>query len=199
MRSIFLFLLTMLAIADCSQNGTSTRPSLSAKDYIELLSLENHPEGGYFSSYYRASDQVITLDARYNTGDKHRPSGTSIYFLLEKQNFSAWHRLKSDEVWHYYDGGSPIDIHIIDQNGKLTTHCLGNPNMTEHASFQLLIHSGCWFAAEVRDQESFALVGCTVSPGFEYCDFELGDRENLIHQYPDHLSMIRKLTRVDPG
>jgi len=192
----FLFILTTWATADCGQIGTSTRPRLSAKDYIELLSLEKHIEGGYFCSYYRSANQVVILDSRYNTEDKYRPSGTSIYFLLEKQDFSAWHRLKSDEIWHYYDGESPIDIHIIDQNGKLTTHCLGNPSMTENASFQVLINSGNWFAAEVRDKESFGLVGCTVSPGFEYSDFELGDRESLIHQYPHYISIISQLTRI---
>ena len=183
-----------------AHNFTSIKGTkLSAADYIKLFNLEKHVEGGYFRLDYRAKDSIIPLDPRYtNKGgskeEQQRCAGSSIYYLLEKQGYSAWHRLKSDEIWHYYDGGSPIDIHVINREGKLVTHTLGNPSITENASFQVVINAGNWFAAEVRYKTSFALVGCTVSPGFEYCDFELANRKILSHQYPLHAAIINRIS-----
>ena len=126
-----------------------------------------------------------------------RYAGSSIYFMLEKEDFSTWHRLKSDEVWHYYDGGSPIDIYIIDNNGKLKIHTLGNPGITENASFQIVVPAGVLFAAEVSDKLFFGLVGCTVSPAFEYEDFELvNDRNQLVKLYPDLINIIDKFIKL---
>lgn len=179
---------------------------LSAKDYISKFKLESHQEGGYFSINYKAKDTVLPLNPRYqntaNSQDSLQPqraAGSSIYFLLEKQDFSAWHKLNSDEIWHYYDGASPLDIHVIDQNGNLKTYILGNPRNTKDASFQVVISAGDWFAAEVRDKSSFSLIGCTVAPGFEYCDFELANRKNLAAQFPQHVDVINKLTRLTPA
>ena len=174
-------------------------------NYIQLLGLEKHIEGGYFGVFYRSQDKVMPLDPRYhitNEADEsveERYAGTSIYFLLEKDDFSAWHRLKSDEIWHYYDGGSPIDIHVLDEDGRLTTHTLGRPGVTQDASFQVLVRAGCWFAAEVRDKSSFGLVGCTVSPGFEYQDFELADKLYLINQYKNQQESVNKFIRMSPS
>lgn len=177
-------------------------------NYVKLLKLESHVEGGYFKLFYKSSDKVKPLSERYHQERSQidaqeeksveRHAGSSIYFLLEKQEFSAWHRLKSDEVWHYYDGGSPIEIHVIDHDGQLKTYVLGNPCITENASFQIAVKAGVWFAAEVRDKQSFGLVGCTVSPAFEYGDFELADRKQLSSQYPAHESIIYRLTRIVP-
>ena len=183
------------------------------ENWIDLLNLERHIEGGYFGVFYKSTDKVAPLDDRY-TSKQHlittngstevpqdnekieRHAGSSIYFLLDKEDFSAWHQLNSDELWHYYDGGSPIDIYIINQHGHLTIKTLGNPIRSEGASFQVVIGAGDWFAAEVRDKSSFALMGCTVSPGFEYCDFTLADRDILTSQYPEHTFIINKLTRT---
>jgi predicted cupin superfamily sugar epimerase len=162
--------------------------------YIDLLKLERHIEGGYFCQIYQSSDRVKPISSRY-TNEKttvERSAGTSIYFLLNEKDFSAWHSLKSDEIWHYYDGGSPLAIHIIDENGKLRTHLLGNPRLTHGACFQVIIKAGCWFAAEVVDKKSFGLVGCTVSPGFEYQDFFLADSKDLAAQFPQHAEIISK-------
>lgn len=184
---------------------------LSASQYIEKLRLTRHPEGGYFGEVYRAKDMVLPLETRYKNNNikdssesnqqvlSQYTAGTSIYYLLSKHDFSAWHRLKSDEIWHYYDGGSPIDLHVIDQNGNLKTHVLGNPRTTKEAVFQVVIRAGDWFAAEVRDKSTFSLVGCTVSPGFEFSDFELAKRNELILQYPQHTGIINQLTRVAPS
>jgi len=179
-----------------------SKSKFSADDYIKKLKLEKHQEGGFFSLNYKSTDVVVPLDSRYrNSGrerdEPHRFAGSSIYYLLDKDDFSAWHRLKSDEIWHYYDGGSPIDIHVIDHDGQLKTYGLGNPLLNKNASFQVIIKAGVWFAAEVHDKESFGLIGCTVSPAFEYGDFVLVNRKNLVLQYPEHEIIINKFTRIE--
>jgi predicted cupin superfamily sugar epimerase len=194
--------------------STDTRKKLTASDYKNILQLEKHIEGGYFKVCYTSEDEVIPLDDRYRANEpqinihdnkrmslsiEKRSAGSFIYFMLEHQDFSAWHRLKSDEIWHYYDGGSPIDIHTIDPDGALQTHTLGNPEMTDYASFQVVITAGRWFSAEVRDKLSFGLVGCTVSPGFEYKDFELANKKDLVAKFPKHSAIINRLTHAKPN
>ncbi|EKD71096.1 MAG: hypothetical protein ACD_46C00272G0001, partial [uncultured bacterium] len=104
----------------------------TVEEYIGKLNLQRHPEGGYFSEIYRSTDKVIPLNDRYRSDNKPitRDAGTSIYFLLDKTDYSAWHVLKSDEIWHFYDG-SPMHIHTIDEQGELKTHILGNPCFTD--------------------------------------------------------------------
>ncbi|MGQ3888337.1 cupin domain-containing protein [Legionella sp. CNM-1927-20] len=179
-------------------NVPFARNRLTAKEYIQKLKLERHQEGGYFCETYASRDIVMPQHVRYKdeSTEVYRKASTAIYFLLDKQEFSAWHCLKSDEIWHYYDGGSPIDIYIIDNEGQLVTRTLGNPLLTEGASFQVIIEAGLWFAAEVRDKTSFGLIGCIVSPGFEYSDFSLAERDQLAEKYPEHTFIINKLTRV---
>ena len=171
----------------------------SAKDYIQKFDMIAHQEGGFFSVAYASNDKVKPLAERYqaleNEKKIERRAGSAIYYLLSNTDFSAWHRLKSDEIWHYYDGGSPIDIHIIDQNGQLRTHILGRPQMTENAAFQVAINANNWFAAELRDKSSFALAGCSVCPGFEYNDFELANSSHLCNKYPEHKTIIERLSR----
>ena len=143
-------------------------------------------------------DLVLPLEPRYKN-DKEDPvvrkAMSAIYFLLNKEEYSAWHCLKSDEIWHYYDGGSPVEIYVIDTQGALRTYLLGNPRLIEEASFQVIIGAGKWFAARLQDQTSFALVGCTVSPGFEYNDFILADKDILISKYPQHIDIISSFSR----
>ena len=115
------------------------------------------------------------------------------YFLLEGENFSAFHRLRSDEVWHFY-AGSPLLVHVIDPSGKHSTIFLGSaPDVGQ--TLQAVVRAGCWFASHVWDWKSHALVGCTVAPGFDFEDFEMGKREALVAEYPQHRDLIRKLTR----
>jgi predicted cupin superfamily sugar epimerase len=183
---------------------------LSADNWIKKLKLQPHPEGGYYSEFYRAKNAVRRIEQCYKNNiapdlkkinQDQLPqysAGTSIYYLLNKKDFSAWHRIKSDEIWHYYDGGSPIDVHVIDKKGTLKTYIVGNPRITKGASFQVVVQAGDWFAAEVRDKTTFGLVGCTVSPGFEFRDFELASGKELVSQYPQHESIINRLTRVTP-
>lgn len=163
---------------------------LTAKSYIKQLQLKKHPEGGYFREVYRSAELILSeqLPARYKS---LRNFSTSIYFLLEGKQFSAFHRLQSDELWHFYDG-CPIIINIINQEGDLTMKKIGKKKDCE---FQIAIEKQSWFAAELEDKNSFALFGCTVSPGFEFDDFELGERNNLVRKFPLHTDLIKHLTK----
>ena len=160
-----------------------------AKYYIQKLQLEKHPEGGYFREVYR-SGEMISIDVPKK--NLKRNVSTSIYFLLEGSQISKFHRLKSDELWHFYDGGS-VKVFVIEENGKLTEIILGN-KIEEGEVFQTVIKKNSWFAAEVVNKRSFALIGCTVSPGFDFSDFELADRKFLLKCFPKHQSLIFKFT-----
>ncbi len=161
------------------------------KYYIEKMGLEKHPEGGYFKEIYRSGEYIETtsLPDRYK-GD--RVFSTSIYFLLEKNQKSVFHRLQSDETWHFYDGGT-VKVFMIDENSELSEIRLGR-NIEKDERLQFTIPKNCWFAAELEDKKSFCLVGCTVAPGFEFSDFEMGSRESLIEKYPAHKELITRLT-----
>jgi uncharacterized protein len=165
----------------------------SAQFWINHLGLTKHPEGGYFREVYR-SDEIISkkgLPERYTS---FRPFSTSIYFLLESHEFSAFHRLKSDEVWHFYCGSS-ITIYVINPRGDLNRWVLG-PDPGKGEVFQQTIQMGCWFAATVNENDSFTLTGCNVSPGFDFEDFELGKKDYLVRQFPKHSGLFERLTII---
>jgi hypothetical protein len=166
----------------------------SAKYYISKLQLLPHPEGGYYREVYRSDDVIEAgyLPKRYKT---KRTSSTSIYFLLEGEQVSRLHKLNSDEIWHYYDG-CPARIYNIDEKGELTEVTIGR-NLEQGESLQVLIKRNTWFGAELKDKTSFCIVGCTVSPGFEFDDLELADRKKLLKLYPFHEEIIKKLTKFD--
>lgn len=162
-----------------------------ARFWIEKLHLQPHPEGGYYRETYRAEQRVLGCCLHEHEGP--RSIATAIHFLLPGDQFSALHRLRSDEMWHFYTG-SPLTIYIIDPQGTLSQVRLGTkPENGE--SFQAVVKAGCWFGATVDDPEGYTLVGCTVSPGFEYEDFELGNRQSLLDRYPQHREIIERLTR----
>lgn len=161
-----------------------------ANYWIEKLNLQEHPEGGYFIETYRSDESIKenNLPSRYNSD---RSFGTSIYFLLTTESVSNFHRLASDEIWHYHQGGSAL-IHMISPEGKLNSRRIG-PDLEAGDSLQVVIPRESWFAAEVI-KESFILVGCTVSPGFEFEDFELAERSGLLKTYPDFKKLIQRFT-----
>jgi predicted cupin superfamily sugar epimerase len=160
-----------------------------AKYYIQKLHLNKHPEGGYYREIYR-SGEMISIDAPKK--NLKRNVSTSIYFLLEGPQVSKFHRLNSDELWHFYDGSS-VKIYVVDERGRLTEIILGKK--TENGEvFQTVIKKNNWFAAEVINKRSFALIGCTVSPGFDFSDFELASRDYLLEKYPKHKELIFKFT-----
>lgn len=162
-----------------------------AKKYIEKLQLELHPEGGYYKEIYRSGEIILPdhLPERYKSS---RNFSTSIYFLLDGNQVSNFHKLNSDEQWHFYDGSS-IRIYVIGSNGKLDKIILGK-ELGKGESFQTVIKRNSWFGAELIDKNSFALIGCTVSPGFNFGDFEMGNRNDLVLQYPDFKEVIIRLT-----
>lgn len=159
--------------------------------YIKALNLKPHPEGGYFREVYRSDENIPKsfLPKRYSG---KRNFSTSIYFLLEGEQTSKFHRLKSDEQWHFYDG-SPVRIYIIEAVGNLKSITLGN-DLSKDEVFQIVIPRNNWFAAELVDKNSFCLVGCVVSPGFDFSDFEMAEREELISQFPHHKMLIERFT-----
>jgi predicted cupin superfamily sugar epimerase len=164
-----------------------------AKYWIDTLGLIAHPEGGYYRETYR-SGLSIAREALPPQFAGPRLVSTAIYFLLDGENFSAFHRLRSDEMWHFYAGGA-LTVHVIDASGRYSELHLGRDNEAGE-SLQAVVKAGCWFASRVRDPESFALVGCTVAPGFDFEDFELGKRSELITLYPQNKKLIEELTRT---
>lgn len=163
----------------------------TAEYWIKKLQLQKHPEGGYFREVYRSDEEIKSehLPGRYGGARNH---STSIYFLLQSDEFSAFHQIKSDETWHFYNG-SGLTIHMINEKGKYSAIKLGS-NPEEGEVFQFTIPHGVWFAASGDKSDSYALVGCTVAPGFHYDDFELGKRGVLTKLFPALRDIIAKFT-----
>ncbi|EIF29649.1 hypothetical protein BCh11DRAFT_05104 [Burkholderia sp. Ch1-1] len=160
-------------------------------ELIRRLDLKPHPEGGFFSETYRSAERVIR-DKDGSGSAQTRSASTAIYYLLCDGAHSAWHRIKSDEVWHFY-AGEPLNVHVLDESGALVTHKLGNALTHTNAVFQAFVPAGLWFAAECADPATFALVGCTVAPGFEFSEFELADVDALKARHPRHAALIERL------
>jgi uncharacterized protein len=164
----------------------------TAQYWIEHLSLSRHPEGGYYSATYK-SDLTLPHNALPPAFGGDRSASTAIYFLLDGKDFSAFHRIASDEVWHFYAGNALV-VYVIDPDGQRSEVYLGShPEGGE--AFQGVVKAGCWFASRLQDGAGFALVGCTVAPGFEFADFELATKAKLSGIYPAHQELIEELTR----
>jgi predicted cupin superfamily sugar epimerase len=151
---------------------------------VKKLGLEEHPEGGYFKQTYR-SDTTVNVKG-YNGP---RNISTAIYYMLASDQFSAFHRIKSDEIWHYYAGGL-VALYAIAGDGKLSKIKIGRSGTP-----QAVIKAGTWFAAALDSRRSYCLLGCTVSPGFDYRDWELGKRDELVRMYPKHRKIIERYTK----
>jgi predicted cupin superfamily sugar epimerase len=158
----------------------------------QQLKLNDHIEGGGFSEVYR-SLLVFTSDQLPPQFTGSRPACTHIHFMLEKGQFSAFHRIRSDELWHFYSG-DPLIVYEIDETGILIEHLLGSdPGAGQ--SFFCVIKGGNWFASRLAGEGEYGLVGCTVAPGFDFADFELAKKDELLHQFPDHAALINALCR----
>lgn len=164
----------------------------TAQDWIEKLNLQPHPDGGYYRETYRSTD-LINQDQSLSRYIGLRNSCTAIYYLLKEQDFSPFHKLKSDEIFHFY-AGSALDVHLISELGIYSHLKLGN-NPDNNEVLQLVIPQSTWFASNVSKEESYSLIGCTVSPGFDFNDFTLGEKQQLINLYPQHQQIIEQLTR----
>jgi predicted cupin superfamily sugar epimerase len=164
-----------------------------AQYWINHLGLSPHPEGGYYRATYKA-DLTIVRDALPSSYHGDRSASTAIYFLLDGRDFSAFHRIASDEVWHFYTGSSLV-VYVIDPAGDYSELHLGC-GTEEGEVFQAVVKAGCWFASRVKDAAGFALVGCTVAPGFDFADFELAVRSEIVAAYPQHGKLLEELTRL---
>lgn len=159
---------------------------------IHQLELKPHPEGGFYKEIYQSEDFVeeSCLPEKFNA---KRRFCTSIYYLLSAGDFSAFHRIKSDELWHYYAGGSII-LHLLDVEKGYQKKILGN-QLDSNGSFQVIVPANAWFAAELLEGDLFSLAGCTVSPGFDFNDFELADKTKLLLEFPGHTDLINRFSR----
>ncbi len=162
--------------------------------YIQHLGLLPHPEGGFYKETYRCAN-TLPASALSINGNGERNLSTAIYFLLEAGNFSAFHRIQSDELWHFYTGDA-LEVIEIDKNGVLKVTALGHA-VKQGEVFQYLVPAHTWFASRVKKGGSFSLVGCTVAPGFDFADFELANREDFIQTFPQHEKIIGELTRIN--
>jgi len=166
--------------------------ALNATQLIDHFGMIPHPEGGFYKETYRSSEEIHEecLPLRF---DGERLFSTAIFYLLQGMDFSAFHRIKSDEIWHFYDG-TALNIYVIDQQGNFELITLGR-NINYGETYQAAVKAGNWFAAEPADPEGFCFVGCTVAPGFDFHDLEIAERESMIFEFPQHSAIIQKLTR----
>ncbi|MGK0290946.1 MAG: putative cupin superfamily sugar epimerase, partial [bacterium] len=163
----------------------------TAENWIQKLELEKHPEGGFFKETYRSTEKIAkaTLPDRFSQDCSF---STAIYFLLKSDQFSAFHRIQSDELW-YFHTGSPLLIHVITPSGKYNTIRLGS-NIDQEELFQAVVEKGSWFGATVCKENTYSLVSCSVAPGFNFSDFELAKQNDLLQSYPEHQTIIKRLT-----
>ena len=167
---------------------------MTAAYYVEKFAMQPHPEGGYFVETYRSAELIPKAGLPERFGEA-RSFSTAIYFLLESHHVSAFHRIASDEVWHFYAGG-PLEIFVITPTSELTVIRLGN-NPEQGDVFQAVVPAGCWFGSKPAPGTDFSLVGCTVAPGFDFADFEMASREDLLQEFPQYREVIEKLS--EPG
>lgn len=163
----------------------------TAQSYIQALQLQPHPEGGFFSESYRSA-QTMALSAP-GGGTQQRNVCTAIYFLLEAGNFSAFHRIQSDEIWHFY-AGQALEVLELLPDGQLCCTRLGSDILRGEIP-QYVVPADTWFASRVAEGGTFSLVGCTVAPGFDFADFRLARRQELLEIFPQNLQVITELTR----
>ena len=163
----------------------------SVKEIIKKLGLEPHPEGGYFKETYRSEEEIEEGGLSTNFIGK-RAVSTCIYFLLTSNDFSAFHRIQQDEIWHFYSG-SAVRLHTITESGVHSEFIIGN-DLSKGEVPQLIVPKRDWFAAEVINENAYTLVGCTVAPGFDFKDFNLPSRKELVSLFPEHKGIITRLT-----
>jgi predicted cupin superfamily sugar epimerase len=166
---------------------------LTADRIRALLKLEPHPiEGGYFVETYQSALRIpkASLPEAYAND---RAAGTAIYYLLTPDTFSALHKLPGDEIFHFYLG-DPVEMLQLHPGGGGEVIVLGQ-DIASGMRPQHVVAGGVWQGSRLRPGGSYALLGTTMSPGFDYQDYETGKRQMLTQLYPHHSSMIASLTR----
>ena len=187
--AVTLSLLLLLPIA-CSNANTVT--PITAQDLVRLYDLTPHPEGGFFKETFRDVGVIPhhALPSQFIKGDRH--FSTAIYFLLPEGTKSKLHRILSDEVWHFYLG-DPLTIVQISPKGDVEKIVLGH-DVQAGQKVQHVVPAGFWFGASPNSGSRFSFVGCTVAPGFDFADFEMGTRSSLLQQFPQAKDVIELLT-----
>jgi predicted cupin superfamily sugar epimerase len=178
------------------------------KYLVEKLNLrELYGEGGYYRETYRSKENILinsfdnhdNKDKLYCLAENNtnltntRSIFTLIYYLLDGDQFSAFHKVRFDEIWHFYKG-STVSLYLLTDNKKLLSIQLGN-NFDNGEHMHYVIKGNTWFAAEINDKSSYSLIGCSVSPGFDFKDFKLGSKSELKKIYPQYEFLIEKLSR----
>jgi predicted cupin superfamily sugar epimerase len=167
-------------------------PATSARQWIETLGLRPHPEGGYYRETYRAAEVLSPACLPPRFGGE-RAMCTAIYYLLEGSDLAALHRIRQDEVLHFYDGAAAV-IHVIDPAGNYSASRLGR-NLAQGEFPQIMVPGGHLFGMKVADGGTYSFFGCTVAPGFDFADFEMPTRADLVRKFPQHRGLIESLTR----
>jgi len=165
---------------------------MTVQQLIQQYNLQPHPEGGWYKETYKSDEYISgsTLPERFGGS---RVFSTAIYFLLEQGNFSAFHRIKSDECWHFY-AGDPLVVYVMQLNGRLDIIHLGN-DIEKGQVFQFVVPANCWFASRPAPGSTFCFVSCTVAPGFDFTDFELAKASSLTALFPQQKAIIEELCR----
>ena len=159
-----------------------------SRPLIEAHGLKPHPEGGFYKETYRSAVKTATPRGE-------RPVSTGILYLLPEGQYSSLHRIKSDEMWHFHLGGA-LRLTQISPKGKVESVILG-PDVLKGEKLQHVVPAGFWFGAQPQPGASFCLLGCTVAPGFDFADFELGARSALIAKFPSARETIERLTKKE--
>lgn len=162
---------------------------MKSQQIIEILNLTPHPEGGYYARTYESATEIQTKNGS-------RFLLTSIYYLVESHRHSTLHRIRSDELWHFYDG-SPYTLVQISPDGELKKIILGK-DLAKGQTLQHCVPAGYWFGGFTEEKNSYSLMGCCVSPGFAFEDFELGKKNTLLQLFPQHKTMVERLS-FDPA
>ena len=155
--------------------------------WLAKLGLKPHPEGGHYKEVYRSDNEVSVAKS-----SSKKSAVTSIYYLLEKSDFSSFHRISSDEIWYFHRGEAVI-IHTLESDMKLTSVELSDG---QSGVFSHVVKAGKWFSAELKEKKGFALVSCAVAPGFEFEGFELAEKKELRSEFPNHVEIIDRLCRL---
>ena len=162
------------------------KDELTAEEVIDLLRLKKHPlEGGWFRETYRS-------EATMRIHDGERPAGTAIYYMLTTETFSEFHRLPGDELFHFYLG-DPVTMAWLMADGSCCGMTLG-PDLRASQMLQVVVPGGVWQGMYLNEGGAWALLGTTMSPGFDYADYESAERDALLEQYPDEAELILRLT-----
>jgi hypothetical protein len=189
-------LIAFLLIFSIGQHALGGEKMTTAEDVIKMMDLKPLPEeGGFYRETYRSdhgdnSGHVFGIDV-----EGVRSLNTAIYYLISKGSFSAIHKIKSDEIFHFYSG-DPVEMIQIHPDGKLERFIIGSDVMKGHKP-QVVVPRGVWQALRLVDGGEWALMGTTVAPGFDFEDFSVGTRDEMLKEFPQHREDIIRFTREE--